>query len=134
MFIRYEEIDRFNDVTIDVRTNKEYNDMKFFEYNVPIINEDDYKILKKHTYLAFPIIIKGLIKNKKQIREELEDLSRYRNYRLIIGCSQGRLRSPIMYLYAKYIGLDAKVLKGGIKPFFIKKDYNIKNLYGFLDI
>ena len=45
--------------------------------------------------------------------------------------TQGRLRSPIMYLYARYLGIDAKILKGGIKPFFIKKDYNIRNLYGF---
>ena len=134
MFIDYKDINKFTDVTIDVRTNTEYNNMKLFEYNVPIINEDDYNKLKKHKYLAIPIILKGLIKNRKQIREDLEDLSRYRGYRLILGCSQGRVRSPMMYFYAKYLGIDAKVLRSGIRPFFIKKNYNIKNLYGFLDI
>lgn len=133
MFIKYEDIEDL-DVTIDVRTKKEYENMKFFVYNIPIINEDDYIFLKKHVYLAIPIVLKGLVKNNKAIKQQLYKLSKDKKYRIILGCSQGRLRSPIMYLYAKCLGINAKVLKGGIKPFFINKDYNIKNLYGFLDI
>lgn len=133
MFIDFKDI-KDTDITIDVRTKQEFENMTLLSYNVPIINHKDYKLLKKRIYLAIPIVLKGLFKNKKEIAEQLHELSHYRKYRLILGCSQGRLRSPIMYLYAKYLGIDAKVLKNGIKPFFIKKDYNIKNLYGFLDI
>lgn len=133
MFIDFKDI-KDTDITIDVRTKQEFENMTLLSYNVPIINHKDYKLLKKRIYLAIPIVLKGLFKNKKEIAEQLHELSHYRKYRLILGCSQGRLRSPIMYLYAKYLGIDAKVLKSGIKPFFIKKDYNIKNLYGFLDI
>ena len=130
MFIDFKDI-KHTDVTIDVRTKQEFENMTLLSYNVSIIDEEDYKLLKKHIYLAIPIILKGLFKKKREIAEQLHELSHYRRYRLIIGCSQGRLRSPIMYLYARYLGIDAKILKGGIKPFFIKKDYNIRNLYGF---
>ena len=133
MYINYEEI-KSNDVTIDVRTHEEFEAMQLFEHNVPVINKTQHNILKKHIYLAIPIIFIGLIPNRKAIKEKLHSLSHYRTYRLIIGCSQGRIRSPFVYMYARYLGIDAKVLRYGIKPHFIKKDYNTKNLFGFLDI
>lgn len=133
MYINYKEI-KSNDVTIDVRTHEEFKAMPLFKCNVPVIDKKQHDTLKKHIYLAIPIVIAGFIKNRKAIKEELHSLSHYRTYRLIIGCSQGRIRSPIVYFYAKYLGIDAKILKGGIKPHFINKNHNIKNLYGFLDI
>lgn len=133
MFIELKDIKK-QDVTIDVRTIEEYENMNLLEHNIPLINKDEHDFLKKHIYLALPIILKGFIRNKKLFKDRLHELSHYRRYRLIIGCSQGRLRSPIIYFYARYLGIDAKILKGGIKPYFIKKKHNIKNLYGFLDI
>lgn len=133
MFINYKDI-RTNDVTVDVRTNEEFEKMPLFKYNVPVINKKQHSFLKKYIYLAIPVIIVGLIQNKKAIKEELHRLSHYRRYRLIIGCSQGRLRSPFVYMYARYLGINAKVLRYGIKPHFVKKEFKTRNLFGFLDI
>ena len=133
MFIKYEDI-KETDITIDARTLTEYDNMKFFKYNIPIINEKQHKTLKKFPILSVPIVLKGLWDKSSEITYELYDLSDFCEKRIIIGCSQGRLRSPILCLYAKCLGINAKVLKGGIKPFFSKTKYSIKNLYGFLDI
>ena len=123
-----------DDITIDVRTKEEFLKMPLFDNNVAIINKKEHDMLKKKMYLAMPIIIKGFIKNKETIKKELLMLSSNKKKRLIIGCSRGRLRSPIVYLYAKLLGIDAKVLKRGIKRFYKKDTNNLKNLYGFLDI
>ena len=37
--------------------------------------------------------------------------------RILIGCSQGRLRSPAVWLYARFLGIDAKILQYGIKHY-----------------
>jgi rhodanese-related sulfurtransferase len=133
MYIDIKDIKQ-DDVTIDVRTEEEYYMMPFFDHNVSVINKAEHTLLKKRIYLAIPIILRGLKKDKERIKNELLTLSCNKTKRLIIGCSRGRLRSPIVCLYAKILGIDAKVLKKGIKRFF-KKDVNtIKNLYGFLDI
>lgn len=109
--------------------------MKLFNYNIPIINKAEHDLLKQHIYLAIPIITKGLMKNKESIKKDLEFYYNYHNKnRFVIACSQGRLRSPFVYFYAKYLGYDARILKYGIKPHFIKKKNSWKNLYGFLDI
>lgn len=133
MFIEYKDILK-TDVTIDVRTIEEFQKMPLFEHNLPIISKKEHDLLKKKIYLAIPIVLKGFFKNKAIIEKELERLCHYRTYRLIIGCSQGRIRSPIVYLYARYLGIDAKILKGGIKPFFVKNSKTLKNLNGYLDI
>ena len=133
MYIKYEDI-KPNDVTIDVRTKEEYESMTLLEHNLPVISREEHQLLKKRIYLTIPIVLKGFFKNKSILKNRLHELSHYRRYRLIIGCSQGRVRSPIVYFYAKYLGIDAKVLKGGIKPHFGFRQKNLKNLYGFLDI
>lgn len=133
MYIEYKDI-KSNDVAIDVRTPEEFNKMPLFEYNVPIINKEQHDYLKSHIYLAIPIVIKGFFENRIAIKERLLSLSENKSKRLIISCSQGRVRSPIIYFYAKSLGLKAKILKGGIKPHFGFKQKNLKNLYGFLEI
>lgn len=133
MFIEYKDI-KEDDITIDTRTYEEFIYMPLFEYNVPIINHHLYQILKSHIYLAVFIVLYGLISNRKCIKTMLINLSNNKQKRIIFGCSQGRLRSPFMYLYAKSLGINAKVLKHGIKPHYHKKRNSIKNLYGFLDI
>ena len=58
---------------------------------------------------------------RNEIRNELIKLYSQNPY-IIIACSRGRLRSPIIYIYAKIIGIKkCKILLGGIKPLFIKK-------------
>lgn len=133
MYIEYQNIKK-DDISIDVRTPEEFNKMPLFKYNVPVINKTQHEYLKKHIYLALPIIIIGFFENKKTIKNQLLLLSENKTKRVIIACSQGRLRSPIIYFYAKFLGLKAKVLKNGIKPYFGFKKKNLKNLYGFLDM
>lgn len=132
--IEYKDIKK-TDICIDVRTKEEFNNMKLFKYNIPIINKVEHDLLKQRIYLAIPIIAKGLFKNKKLIKRDLKYYYETNNRnRFVIACSQGRLRSPFVYFYAKLLGYDAKILKYGIKPHFVKKKNDIKNLYGFLDI
>lgn len=133
MYIKYENING-DDICIDVRTPEEFNKMPLFEHNVPIINKKQHDYLKSHIYLAIPIVVKGFFENRIAIKERLLSLSENKSKRLIISCSQGRVRSPIIYFYAKSLGLKAKILKGGIKPHFVFKQKNLKNLYGFLEI
>ena len=133
MFIDYEDIQK-EDITIDVRTIEEFNSMPLFKHNIPLINKEEHDRLKKRIYLAIPIILKSFIKNKEEIKKQLLFFSYHGKKRVIIGCSRGRLRSPIIYFYAKKLGINAKILNKGIKRFYIKKPNNIKNLYGFLDM
>lgn len=133
MFIDINKITK-EDITIDVRTIEEFETMPLFKHNVPIINKNEHDTLKRKIYLAIPIIIKSFIKNKPYIKKQLLTLSNNKDKRLIIGCSRGRLRSPIVYVYARALGIKAKVLKKGIKRFYVEDVNNFKNLYGFLDI
>lgn len=133
MYIKYKDILE-SDVTVDVRTTEEFFKMPLFEYNLPVIDKQAHDKLKKRIWLAIPVILSGFIKNRELLRDRLIDISCNRTKRVIIGCSQGRLRSPIIYLYARYLGISAKVLKGGIKPFFVKNSKTLKNLNGYLDI
>lgn len=133
MYIEYKDI-KGDDVLIDVRTYEEFNIMPLFEYNVPIINKKQHDYLKSHIYLALPIVIKGFFENRLAIKGKLLTLSKNKSKRIIVACSQGRIRSPIMYFYSKSLGLNVKILKGGIKPHFGFKQKNLKNLYGFLEI
>ena len=119
MFLNLSDIK--NEVLVDVRSYEEYVSMQLSEHNIPIINQKEHKFLKKHIYLAIFIILYGLIKNRKMITQELLNKSDNRKNKLVIGCSQGRLRSPIICIYARFIGIESYVLKGGIKQYFKPK-------------
>ncbi|MFI3209506.1 MAG: hypothetical protein R3Y64_00405 [Peptostreptococcaceae bacterium] len=116
MYINYEDIT--NEVLIDCRTSEEFAIMPLFKKNIPIINRKTHLIIKKFYPCAFFVIIYGLIKNYKDIKQKLLLYSDNCTKDIILGCSRGRLRSPIMYLYARSIGINAKVLKNGIKRFY----------------
>ena len=47
MFIKFKDIT--NEITIDVRTRSEFNNMKLFQYNIPVIKPNESKIL---TYMG----------------------------------------------------------------------------------
>lgn len=114
MFIRYENITI--EKLIDVRTVKEFNIASLAKYNIPIINEKEYAILKKCYPIAFIIIGIGLLKRRKIIKDQLMKISVQRRIPLVIACSRGRLRSPMLYLYCRLLGVKCKVLSKGIKP------------------
>lgn len=117
MFIKYEHIK--DEVLIDCRTEKEFRSMPLFDKNIPIINENEHLIIKRFYPCALFVITYGLIKRRKYIKKKLIEYSSGGEKKVIIACSRGRLRSPIMYLYAKYLNIDAKVLSRGIRRFFI---------------
>lgn len=119
MFIDLKDIEY--EVLIDVRSYEEYIQMPLCHYNIPIINQEYHEFLKNHIYLAILIILYGLIKNRKMIRQELLNKSNNRKNTLVIACSQGRLRSPIVYIYSRLIGIESKILKGGIKQYYQPK-------------
>ncbi|GAA0071660.1 hypothetical protein UT300003_31850 [Clostridium sardiniense] len=126
MFIRFENIT--DEITIDVRTVSEFNNMRLFQYNIPIINEDDHIRIKSFYPLAIPIILVSLYRNKNYIKKRLMILSNNGAHPIVIGCSRGRLRSPIVFLYAKFIGVKkCKILFGGIKIFFLNKEKRDSN-------
>lgn len=120
MFIDLKDLK--DEVLIDVRSCEEYISMPLCKYNIPVINQKDHKFLKKHLYIALFIIFYGLIKNRKMIKKELLDKSDNRKNEIVLGCSQGRLRSPIVCIYARLIGIKSKVLKGGIKQYYKPKE------------
>lgn len=105
-----------NRITLDVRSVEEYQLMPLLEYNIPVINKNQHSFLHKHLYLAGLIVFYGLFINRKSIKDDLLKISNNKKYKILIGCSKGRLRSPAVCLYAKYLGIDAKILKDGIKP------------------
>lgn len=111
MYIKLEDIK--DEVTIDVRSKEEFEKMPLFKYNVPVIDEKDHKLLKKYIMIAFPIILIGLIKNRKNIKRDLLRLSNNKEKTIVLGCSQGRLRSPIVAFYSRCLGIDTKILEGG---------------------
>ncbi|MGL4992227.1 MAG: hypothetical protein ACRCYE_03410 [Sarcina sp.] len=123
MFIRFENIT--NEVKIDVRTKSEFKKMPLFDNNIPVIDEQEHKIIKKIYPIAFFIIGYGLYKRKKYIKSRLLELSDNRNLKIVIACSRGRLRSPVVYFYAKYLGINCKVVSKGLKRFFEKEPNSI---------
>jgi rhodanese-related sulfurtransferase len=110
--IKYEDIT--NEITIDVRTKEQYLEDKILKYNIPIINKKEHDFLKRHLFWAEVIIIFAMLRNIKEIKKELLEKSNNKNSKVVIGCSKGRLRSPTMWVYAKLIGIDAKVLEDGV--------------------
>lgn len=110
--IKYEDIT--NEITIDVRTKEQYLENKILKYNIPIINKKEHDFLKRHLFWAEVIIIFAMLGHIKEIKKELLEKSNNKNSEVVIGCSKGRLRSPTMWIYAKLLGIDAKVLEDGI--------------------
>lgn len=110
--IKYEDIT--NEITIDVRTKDQYLENKILQYNIPIMNKKEHDFLKKYLLIAEIIIIISMLRNIKQIKSELLEKSYSKKNKIVIGCSKGRLRSPTMWAYAKLLGIDAKVLQGGV--------------------
>ena len=114
MFIKYKNIS-LNDRLIDVRTHTEYRETRLFPINMPIVDEQQYEKIKKFYPLAFFIVLKNLLLNRKKIKKRLLKESDYGIFCLIFVSSRGILRSPLVCIYAKLLGLNAKVLLGGIK-------------------
>lgn len=114
MFIRYKDISS-NDRLIDVRTRTEYRETRLFPINMPIVNEQQYEKIKKFYPIAFFIILKNLLLNRKKIKKRLLKESDCGIFSLVFISSRGILRSPLVCIYAKILGLDAKILLGGIK-------------------
>lgn len=110
--IKYHDIT--DEITIDARTVDQYRSEKKLQYNVPIINKVQYDFLHKHLIIAELVIIYGLLKNIKNIKADLIKISNNKKSKIVIACSKGRLRSPTLWAYAKLIGIDAKVLDGGV--------------------
>ena len=110
--IKYHDIT--DEITIDARTVEQYKSEKKLQYNIPIINKVQYDFLHKHLIIAELVIIYGLLKNIKNIKADLIKISNNKNSKIVIACSKGRLRSPTLWAYAKLIGIDAKVLDGGV--------------------
>lgn len=133
MFIKLEDIK--DEITIDVRTEIEFQEMPLFQYNIEIINVKEHKQIKKFYPTATFIIFNSLFKKRKLIKKELLLLSENKTKKLVFGCSRGRLRSPAMYIYGRLLGIDCKILKNGIKVLF-EEEYRegnlIKKMYNYL--
>lgn len=112
--IKYDNIK--NEITIDARTQEEYSSEQFLKYNIPIINKREHKFLHMHKPIAGIVVFYGFVRNRKNIKEKLLEISKNKEYDIIIGCSKGRLRSPALWLYARSLGINCKVIRGGIRP------------------
>lgn len=127
MFIAFKDIT--TEKTVDVRTECEFKKMPLFKYNIPIINEKEHALVKKIYPIAFIIIYRGLRLRRKQIKEDLLKISENGKCKLVIGCSRGRLRSPVMYFYARSLGIECKVLSRGLKRKFEKKPIKLADKF-----
>lgn len=128
MFIRYEDIK--DEKMIDVRTTLEHELTPFTKYSIPIIEIQEYLRIKKFYPIAFYIILKGILKRRKFIKTRLIMISRNRKKTLVLACSRGRLRSPMLYFYARLLGIKCEILYKGIKP--LLKSSERKKLNEFL--
>lgn len=126
MFIRLENIK--NEKLIDVRSEEEHKAMPLCQYNIPVINKKEHNILKKYIS-SYTNNTYGLIKNRKVIKRDLINISENKTKKVVVGCSQGRLRSPIVCIYARMLGIKSYVLKNGIKQYYIPRERGIKNWF-----
>lgn len=117
MFIKFEKIN--NRKLIDVRTKSEFLEMNMTQYNIPVINEEEHRRIKRFYPLAIFIIVKSIIKNRQKIKHLLLKISNNKNEEIVIACSRGRLRSPLTYIYARVIGVKCKILWGGLKKRYL---------------
>lgn len=113
MFIRYKNIG--SQRLIDVRTPREFVNDRLFPISIPVIFGEQYAKIKRFYPCAFFVILLGMIKDKNRLKARLLDESNYKTKPIILACSRGRLRSPMMCIYARMLGIDAKVLWGGVK-------------------
>lgn len=106
------------DLVLDIRSVEEFEKGSLTEYNVPVIKQSDRGFCYRYTPLVFWVIGNGLLKNKDRICEFIETKCEG-NHRVIVACSRGRLRSPIVWLYLKrkYTDMEFKVLRKGIKGY-----------------
>ena len=114
MFIRYEDIK--DEKVVDVRTTLEHELTPFTKYSIPIIEIEEYLKIKKFYPMAFYIILKGILKRRRFIKTRLLMIYRNRKKALVLVCSRGRLRSPMLYFYARLLGIKCEILYRGIKP------------------
>lgn len=106
----------YNRKSIDVRSHEEHLSSPILRYNVPVINKAQHDFLHRYLILAFAVILYGFFQNRRYIKHQLLKISRNKKDKLLIACSKGRLRSPIIWIYARFLGIDCKILKNGIKP------------------
>lgn len=126
IFIRY--LDIKNETTIDVRTKSEFENMNLFQYNLPVISESEHRMIKSFYPCAIFVISKSIFLKRTHFKNELIKLSKNGTRPIVIGCSRGRLRSPLMYLFCKSIGIkNTKILWAGIKPIFKNNLYRKKD-------
>ncbi|WLD27643.1 hypothetical protein CDIFMA2_15250 [Clostridioides difficile] len=110
--IKHSEI--VDEVVVDVCTSIEYGSIAKLEHNISVINEKEYDFLHRYKPIAGIVVLYGLIKNHKKIKDRLLSISDNNSKKIIIACSRGRLRSPIVWMYSKYLKIDSKVLMDGI--------------------
>lgn len=113
MFVKFKDIN--GERLIDVRTRKEFVETNLFPINIPIINGEQYAKIKRFYPCALFVIGVNLIKDRKRIKLRLLEESNFGMYPIILACSRGRLRSPLMCVYARMLGINARVLWGGVK-------------------
>ena len=104
-------------LTIDVRTVSEYRQHPMLAHNVPVMDEQAHQTMKKIIILACPFISYHLYKNRHRIHQEIQHLLiTHPNQPIVIACSRGRLRSPLMAVYISLrFKVDVYVVKRGIK-------------------
>ena len=84
-FIEFNNIPN-NSVTIDVRTETEYANNGLLQYNIPIMNERDHRMMERLIIFALPIIAYKIYKNRHRIEREVERLlSENKGRELVIG-------------------------------------------------
>lgn len=110
--IKHSEI--VDEVTVDVRTPTEYGSITKLQHNISVIDEKEYDFLHRNKPIAGIIVLYGLIKNRKNIKDELLSISDNNSKKIIIACSKGRIRSPVVWMYSRYLKIDSKVLLDGI--------------------
>ncbi|MFL8675953.1 hypothetical protein [Clostridioides sp. GD02404] len=110
--IKHSEI--VDEVTVDVRTPTEYGSITKLQHNISVIDEKEYDFLHRNKPIAGIIVLYGLIKNRKNIKNKLLSISDNNSKKIIIACSKGRIRSPVVWMYSRYLKMDSKVLLDGI--------------------
>ena len=106
-----------HDITVDVRSKEEFEKQKRLTYNVPIMSEHEHQEMKRYIYFAIFIILYRLFQNRREIEEKIRGiLENHPTGTLIIGCSRGRLRSPLTAIYlAVKLNRRVYIIKDGVK-------------------
>lgn len=129
MFVRFKDIK--SERLIDVRTRREFIETNLFPINIPIINGEQYAKIKRFYPCALFVIGANLVKDRKRIKLRLLEESNSGAFPIVLACSRGRLRSPLMCIYAKMLGIDARVLWGGVKGEYERRGVKYDNRYRY---